>query len=327
MKKVDVQRRQFLGAAAAYTAVVACGSTASAAGFPTRPVTVVLPYAAGGATDSLLRSMQPSLSETLGQAVVIENKPGASGLLGAIQMMKVPPDGYSLSLIPEAAFRIPQLQKTAFDPLKDFTYIIRLAGYAFGLAVRADAPWRTWNELVADAKRNPGKISFGSAGPNSTMHFTMEEIMEKAGIRLNHIPYKGEADVVNALLGGHVDIAIASGPLTPHTASGRLRVLMTWTPSAISRYPNVPTLRDAGYDMVSMAPFGLVGPKGMNPATVKVLHDAFRKALDGPEGSTALRRVELENAYLNSNAYGAYARDEFERQRNLIKRLESRASN
>ncbi len=271
--------------------------------------------------------MQPSLGKTLGQAVVIENKPGASGLLGANQLMKAAPDGYVLSIIPEAAFRVPQMQKTAFDPLRDFTYIIHLAGYGFGMAVRADAPWKTWNELVADARKRPGKISFGSAGLNSTMHFTMEEIMDKAGIELTHIPYKGEADLVNALLGGHVDIGIASGPLTPHTTSGRVRVLLMWTANRTRRYPDIPTLREVGYDMASMAPFGLVGPKGMNPATVQRIHDAFKKALDEPEGRAALERLELENAYLNSTAYAAYAQEQFERQRKLIKRLNLRAAN
>jgi tripartite-type tricarboxylate transporter receptor subunit TctC len=252
--------------------------------------------------------------------VLVETKPGASGLLGANQMLQAAADGHVVTILPEAGFRIPQLQKTLFDPIKDLTYIAHLAGYCFAMGVRADAPWKTWSDLVADARKNPGKISFTSAGVNTTFHFTMEELMLKAAIKLNHVPYKGEADSVSALLGGHVDIGIASGALSPHVVSGRVRPLMVWTPHRVKRYPNVPTLREAGYDMVSMAPFGLVGPKGMSPGVVKTLQDAFKSALEGP-GRSALERLELENAYLGSTEYTEYAHSQFKRQRALIERL------
>lgn len=318
------QRRAFLKHMTAVPASAVLAGRSWASKFPERPVTIVIPYAPGGATDSLIRSLIPSVSKSLDQPVLVENKPGASGLLGANQMMQASPAGYSLAILPEAAFRLPQLQKSAFDPLQDLSYITHIAGYAFGFAVHADTPWRSWRDFVADARKRPGKINYGSAGLYSTMHFTMEELMQKAGIELNHIPYKGEADIVASLLGRHVDVGTASGPLTPHVASGKLRILHMWSAKRTKRYPDIPTLHDLGYAMESMAPFGLVGPRNMDPAVVKVLHDAFHKALHLPEGQAALERVDLENAYLNSADYARFAREQFERQRQLIERLKIR---
>lgn len=316
-----LSRRHWLGHTAAGAAVLALSPLAKAAGFPARPVTIVVPYPAGGATDVLLRSLAGSVGATLGQPLVIENRPGAAGMLAPAQLLRAQPDGYTLAILAEAAFRIPQLQKAPFDPLKDFTYIAHLAGYRFTVAVRADAPWKTWQDVVADAKKRPGQITYGSTGINGTMHFTMEELMQKAGVSFNHIPYKGEAEITTALLGGQVDLGIASGPFTPHVSSGKLRTLMQWTNTRSRRYPDVPTLRDLGYDMVSMSPFGLVGPKGMSPSVVQALQEAFRTAIESAEGREALERVDLESAYLGSRDYAAYAREQFERQRRLIERL------
>ncbi|MHA7598458.1 tripartite tricarboxylate transporter substrate binding protein [Alicycliphilus sp. T452] len=316
--KTSIQRRRLMGGAAAYAGLAWAGS-AQAAAFPTKAVTLILPYPPGGASDSFVRAIQPSIAKSLGQALVLENKPGASALLGAIQIVQAPPDGHTLTLLPESAFRIPHLQKMPFDPLKDFTYIAHLIGFAFAVGVRADSPWKTWADLVADAKKRPGQISFGSAG--NTVQYTMEELMQKAGVKLNNVPYKGEMDSVTALLGGHVDIAIASGTLTPHVASGKVRPLLMWTANRVKRYPNVPTMREAGYDMVSTAPLGVVGPKGMNPAVVKTLHDAFKKALEEPEGRAAMERFEIESAYLDSAEYTSFAHEHYEHQRKLIEKL------
>lgn len=317
----SLHRRDFLGGAVAGVATCALSPIARAAGFPTRPVTIIVPYPAGGATDVVIRGLASNIGATLGQPLIIDNKPGAAGMLAPTQVVRAQPDGHTLAILAEAAFRIPQLQKTPFDPLKDFTYIAQLAGYRFTISTRADAPWKTWQDLIADARKRPGAISYGVVGVNGTMHVTMLELLQKIGISLNHIPFRGEADTAAALLGGQIDIGVASGPFTPHIAAGKLRALMQWSGTRAAHHPDVPTMKDLGYGMVSMAPFGLVGPKGMAASTVQILQDAFRKALESPEGRAALERADLESIYMGSADYATEAREQFERQRQLIERL------
>ncbi|WP_439685825.1 Extra-cytoplasmic solute receptor [Cupriavidus oxalaticus] len=294
---------------------------ARAADFPARPVTLIVPFAAGGATDTLVRTLADSASKTLGQPVVVENKPGAAGVLGANVVARAKPDGYTLTVIPEPVFRLPHLQKTQYDPLRDFTYVIHLTGYTLGVAVRADAPWKSWQEMIDDARRRPGKISYGSTGTNGTMHVTMEEIGQKLGVQFNHVPYKGESEIIAALMGGHIDLGVTAGGIGPYVDSARARWLVLWTAEHSRRWPRVPTLRDVGLDIVSNSPFGIAGPRDMDAQAVQVLHDAFRKALNEPAMQKLLERLDQENAYLNSADYAAFARQRYESQGKLVKRL------
>ncbi|TPQ40212.1 tripartite tricarboxylate transporter substrate binding protein [Cupriavidus pinatubonensis] len=294
---------------------------ARAAGFPARPVTLVVPFAAGGATDTLVRTLADGASKHLGQPVVVENRPGAAGVLGANYVARAKPDGYTLTIMPEPVFRLPHLQKTQFDPMQDFTYVIHLTGYSLGVATRADAPWKSWQDMVEEARRNPGKISYGTTGTNSTMHVTMEEISQRLGIRLNHVPYKGESEIIAAMMGGHIDLGVTAGGIGPYVDSGKARWLVLWTAGHSRRWPSVPTLRDVGLDMVSTSPFGIAGPRGMDAQAVQVLHEAFRKALYEPAMQLMLDKLDQEMAYLDSSGYAAFARQRYESQGKLVKRL------
>ncbi|WP_316150974.1 tripartite tricarboxylate transporter substrate binding protein [Cupriavidus sp. BIC8F] len=321
---VDGRRRETL-TLLAMGALAPLGALASrkalAHSFPTQPVTLIVPFAAGGATDTLVRTLADGAARTLGQPVVVENRPGAAGVLGANVVARARPDGYTLTVIPEPVFRLPHLQKTQFDPLRDFTYVIHLTGYTLGVAARADAPWKSWQDMVEDARRRPGKISYGSTGTNGTMHVTMEEISRKLGIELNHVPYKGESEIITAMLGGHIDLAVTAGGIGPYVDSGKARWLVLWTAEHSRRWTRVPTLRDVGIDMVSTSPFGIAGPRNMDPQSVQVLHDAFRKALNDPAMQKVLERFDQESAYLNSADYAAFARQRYESQGRLVKRL------
>lgn len=321
---VDERRRDTL-ALLALGALAPLGTLASrkalANGFPTHPVTLIVPFAAGGATDTLVRTLADGAARTLGQPVIVENRPGAAGVLGANVVARAKPDGYTLTVIPEPVFRLPHLQKTQFDPLRDFTYVIHLTGYTLGVAVRADAPWKSWQDMVEDARHRPGKISYGSTGTNGTMHVTMEEISRKLGIQLNHVPYKGESEIITAMLGGHIDLAVTAGGIGPYVDSGKARWLVLWTAAHSRRWTSVPTLRDVGIDMVSTSPFGIAGPRNMDPQAVQVLHDAFRKALNDPAMQKVLERFDQETAYLNSADYAAFARQRYESQGKLVQRL------
>ncbi|MEJ8827276.1 tripartite tricarboxylate transporter substrate binding protein [Variovorax humicola] len=314
-------RRRFLQALPVMSAALTGWGSSLAADFPTRPVTLIVPFAAGGATDSFVRSIAVLAGNELGQPVIVDNKPGAAGVLGANQLVRALPDGYTLSILPEPVFRLPHLQKTQFDPMSDFTYVVHLSGYALGIATLSTSPWTDWSAVVADAKKRPGQITYGTTGVNGTMHITVEEMSRRQGIKLNHVPYKGESEIIAALMGGHIDLAVTAGSIAPMVDEGKARVLVLWTAKRAARWPNVPTLRDIGMDMVANSPFGIAGPKGMPPAVVKTLHDAFRKALEDPATQKLLERLNQENAYLDSAAYTAFARERYEASRKQVERM------
>ncbi|MOA03537.1 Tripartite tricarboxylate transporter family receptor [compost metagenome] len=242
-------------------------------------------------------------------------------MLGPGLVARAAPDGHTLGVLPEAALRIHQLQKLAFDPTRDFSFISHLAGYSFVVAVRSEAPWQSWQEWVAEARRKPGRFRFASAGQYSTMHSAMEELMPKAGLSLLHVPYKGEMDIVNALLSGQVDLAISGSPLHAQVQAGKARALLQWTEVRGPRYPQVPTLRDMGYGMAVQSPFGLVGPRGMQAEVIETLQEAWRRALEEPAGRAALERLDMINTYLDSAGYARFVRAQYAHQRQLIQRL------
>ena len=315
-----MDRRTLLTAAGA--AAVLPHAVVRAQAFPARPISIYVAFPAGGPTDQFFRALAESASKLLGQSVIVENKPGAGGTLAPIAAKNAKPDGYVVSQMPLGVFRVPHMQKAPqFDPIKDFTYIINLTGYTFGLAVPAGAPWKSVKDFVEDAKRNPGKIDYGSTGTGTTPHLVMEEFAQKAGIKLTHVPYKGSADLMQAILGGHIQSASDSTGWAPHVEAGKLRLLATFGPKRTKRWPDVPTLTELGYDTVSESPFGLGGPAGMEPAVVRTLHDAFKKALEDPKVMALVDRFDQPVVYMNAEDYSKFARQTFEAEKATVERL------
>ena len=291
-------------------------------GFPNRPIRLLVPWPAGGSADTQFRMLGDLASRSLGQPIVVENRPGASGTLGAQAVKDARPDGYTLTQMPISVFRLPHMMdRPNFDPLKDFTYVIHLTGYLFGVVVRADSPWRTWQEFLAHAKANPGKVSYGTPGVGSTLHITMERIAEAQGIEFLHVPFRGGADTSQALLSGAIDAQADSTGWAPLVDDGKFRLLVTWGAERARRYPEVPTLRETGTDIVSASPYGIVGPKGMDPGVVRVLHDTFKEALHDPAHVAVLQRYDMPVVYMDSAAYAAFARDLFEQEAAVIRKL------
>ncbi|HUN67289.1 MAG TPA: tripartite tricarboxylate transporter substrate binding protein [Burkholderiales bacterium] len=296
--------------------------TAFAQGYPSRPVTFIVPWPPGGSTDLAMRSLAVIAEKHLGQRIVIENKPGVSGTMGAQALAQgARPDGYTIAQMPITVFRLPYMTKTNFDPATDFTWIIHLTGYTFGVVVRADSPWKTWADLIAHAKANPGKVTYATPGNGTSLHITMEDIAQRESIQWVQVPYKGYAEGAVALLGGHVDVHADSTGWAEQVNAGRLRLLVTWGAQRTKRWPEVPTLKDLGYPIVSNSPYGLAGPKGMDPAAVKALHDAFKKALEDPEYQKTLEKFDQESFYLSSEDYAALAKKSIEEERTAVKRL------
>jgi len=307
---------------AAGFAFAAWAGNAQAQSFPARPVTLIVPWAAGGTTDIGMRALAAATEKHLGQSIVIENRPGGSGTLGPGQMAATAkPDGYTLAQMPITVFRFPFMTKTTFDPAKDFSYIIGVSGYTFGVVVKSDAPWKTFPELLAEAKASPGKINYGTPGAGTSLHITMEQIAKQQGIKWTHVPYKGSAETSNAILGGHIHAVADSSGWAQLVNVGQLRLLVTWGTSRTKNWPTVPTLKEVGIDMVSNSPFGIAGPKGMAPNIVKLLHDAFKKGMEEPSYAEAMNKLDLELFYLSSEDYGKFAIEQIAEAKRFVAEL------
>ncbi len=291
--------------------------------FPERPVTLIVPWPAGGATDVALRALADTTSKYLGQRIVIDNRPGASGTIGPTWLARNgKPDGYVVSQMPITVFRLPHMTKVDFDPLTDFSWIINLTGYTFGVVVRADSPFKTWQDVIAYARANPGKFTYATPGNGTSLHITMEDIAARENVKLLHVPFKGNADATAALLGGHVMASADSTGWGELVDAGRFRMLVSWGAQRTKRWPNVPTLKELGYPIVSVSPYGIAGPKGMDPKVVKILHDAFKKGLEDPAFQKTLERFDQqESFYMNSEDYARYAKKTYEEEKIYVERL------
>ncbi len=320
---IMVQRiRRGLMLAAAGAALAAPFGTAMAQAFPSKPITLIVPWPAGGSTDRHHRALAELASKHLGQQIIVENKPGAGGTLGPGTMaLTAKPDGYTISQYPMGMLRIPHMNKVQWSPINDFTFIMGVSGYTFGFVVRSDSPHKTFKDYVEAARKQPGKIDFGSTGIGTSPHLLIEELADNAKVEFNHVPFKGNADLMQALLGGHVMAASDATGWDKFVDGGQMRLLVTFGENRTKRWPKVPTAKELGYGVVSQSPYGLVGPKGMDPAVVKTLHDAFKKAMDDPKHAEVLAQLNQDPWYRTGEQYKSWAIATYAKDKLLIDRL------
>ena len=306
-----MQKRAFL--ATAFAAVIATLPVASQAqsNYPNRPITLIVPYGAGGVTDVISRSLAQSMSKQLGQTIVIENKPGAGASMGVLDLKTAKPDGYRLTLTPAGIFRQPHIQKVNYDPTKDVTYIATFMEYDFILAVPADSPFKTVKDLVEQAKKDPGSVDYGSAGRYSGNHAAMALLEQKSGAKFTHVPYKGDADATTALLAGHNKSAVFGNTVLPYLQSGKLRGLAVATASRPEAFANIPTFKEMGYDVEVPSPLGLAGPKGLPADIVLKLEQAVKAALEDPSFKQTVNNYGIRLNFRDSAAYTALAQKMF----------------
>lgn len=315
-------RRRVLLLAAASALAPLCNQPAQAQTYPSKPITLVVPWPAGGSTDRHLRALSELASKNLGQPIIIENKPGAGGTLGPGAMaLTAKPDGYTIAQFPLGMLRVPHMQKTQWQPLNDFSFIIGISGYTFGFTVRADSPYKTFNDYIEAARKQPGVLNYGSTGTGSSPHLLMEEVAINAKVELTHVPFKGNADLQQALLGGHVMAQSDATGWDKFVDGGQMRLLVTFGEQRTKRWPQVPTAKELGYGVVSTSPYGLVGPKGMDPAVVKALHDAYKKAMDDPKHVELLEQLNQAMWYRNGEDYRKWAVETYAKDKVLIERL------
>lgn len=294
----------------------------TAAAFPSRAITILVGFPPGGSTDGPMRVLAEKASKTLKQPIVIENKTGAGGTMPAVALQTARNDGYTLGVTSLGIFRLPYTTDIKWDPVEDLTYVIGLTGYAFGIVVPASSPIKNWQEFVAAAKANPDKLTYGTVGPASTQHLTMEQISRIAGIKLNHIPYRGSANTIQAVLSGEIDAAADTSAWAPFVRDGKMRLLVTWGPKRMASLPNVPTLKEVGIPLTQTSQWGLIAPKGTDPAIVAKLHAAFKQAMETPEFKQVLARFDMEPEYRNPKDFQQFAIDTMKREKAILDDLD-----
>jgi tripartite-type tricarboxylate transporter receptor subunit TctC len=301
--------------------VSGCGLPAFAQEYPTKPITLVIPYPPGGSTDLTGRALANAAKRYLGQPVICENKSGGGGTVGPSLVISRPPDGYTIGISSGAVTIAYHMGKLNFNPLEDSTPIIRYTTYVFGMVVRSDAPWKTIQEFVKYAKENPQKVTYGTPGVGTNPHLAMEELSIIAGIQLVHMPFKGGAEANTALLGGHIDAISDSTSWGPMVDAGKFRLLVTYSPQRMPKYPSVPTLKEAGYDMVYTSPLFMIGPKGMPKPVVAKLHDALKKSLTDPDYQSILKKYDMTENYLGPEDLDRAIRQESEQIKRVVQKL------
>jgi tripartite-type tricarboxylate transporter receptor subunit TctC len=218
-------------------------------------------------------------------------------------------------------FRLPYTTKISWDPVKDISYVLNVTGYAFGVVVPVDSPLKNWADFVAWAKANPGKLSYGSTGTMTSPHLTMELIAQELGLDLLHIPYKGSADLMQSIMGNNIMAAADSTGFAAQVHAGKLRVLNTWGAERLTKFPDAPTLKELGLNIVQNSPFGIAAPKGTPTDVVKRLHDSFKQAMEQDNYVSALARYDMVPIYMNSATYTRFAQETFVREKALVEKL------
>lgn len=279
--------------------------------YPSRPVQIVVPFPPGGIADVVARALAPSLERNLKQPMVIVNKAGAAGGVGMQVAATSKPDGYTLLLGLVSISTIPEVDKL-FDRPQSYTRdqfvgIARLTADPPILVVRAESPWKSMKELVEDARKRLGQIIYSSSGPYGASHVPMEMFMEAAGIKMRHLPTTGGGPAMTQVLGGHAELWASPPALAyPHIKAGKLRVLAGWGEKRLAALPEVPTLKELGYNVEYYLWAGLFAPKAVPAPILKTIRDAVRQAAEEPDFKAAMAKVETPTAYLEGEEFKAW---------------------
>jgi len=323
MQPLRPSRRDFLCTAVG-AATLAASHPLMAQAWPERPIVFICPWPAGGTADQSMRALCTVAGKVLGQSIVVENRAGASGMIGTKALASAKPDGYAIGQIPISVTRFSQLGMLAADPRKDFSYIARTSGQTFGIAVPANSPFKTLKDFVEAAKARPGLVTYAHAGVGGATHVGMEEFAGVAGIQLNPVPYKGGAEALAGVLGGHVDALADSSSWAPHVEAGKLRLLATWGEQRPPRFKDTPTLKELGYNVVVDAPNGIGAPRGVPPAILAKLREAFRQAVASPEFKAVTDKIDAPVMYLDGPDYEKYVAAVYQKETVLIDKLKLR---
>jgi tripartite-type tricarboxylate transporter receptor subunit TctC len=318
--------RRILAAALVGGALALAGVAEPQEPYPTRPVTVVVPFPPGGVADLTARPLVPALERILKQPVVVSNKSGAAGAVGMQSVAVAKADGYTLLLGLVSISTIPEVDllfgRTPTYTRDQFVGIARIHADPNVLVVRAELPWRSVKDLVEDAKRRPGEIVYSSSGPYGASHVPMEMFLHAAGIKMRHLPTTGGGPAMNAVLGGHAAMwASPTGVALPHLKAGKIRALGHWGLQRLAAFPDAPSLKELGYDVEFYVWAGLFAPRNTPPHVVKALRDAARQAVQDPGFRTAMENIQTPIAFQEGEEFKAWWDQDARRLAQTIKQI------
>ena len=291
--------------------------------FPNRPVRFLIPWAPGGTLDGFMRLQAEMFQREFGQPLIIENQPGARGTRAAIQLVtQTRPDGYTLAHHHLSVIRHPFLtQRPTWHPVNDFTYVMQQSGFVFGHVVHPASGWNTLAEMWAAARARPGQLTYGTSGIATSNHLAQEELCEREGVQMIHVPFRGTSENITAMLARQLDLIANSNAWQPNVEAGQLKLLAVWTRQRLRSFPQVPTLQELGYGMVVTSPYGIAGPKGMDPEVTEWLHQAFRKMQTSEPIQAYMQRNDMPDEYLGPADYTAFARERSAYEERMVRRL------
>lgn len=298
-----------------------CVGAEDPAKYPSRPITLVVTFAAGGLGDLTGRRLADLASKVLGQPVVVVNKVGGAGVIGVTAVAKADPDGYTIGIISYSApVIVPHLRSVPYNTKEDFTWIMQYADMTQIFCVQTESRWKTFRELIEEARKNPGKLNYATAGPLGGQHIFLEYVFSLEKVKLNHVPVGGAAEVITKLMGGHIDAGISSD-MAPHMRSGRFRALALQGEKRLEPFPDIPTFYELGYKVDAPLWIGICGPKGLDPRIVKKLADAFKKAYEEAAFKELCATLVMTPIYRDSESFKTIVLRDFDSQGKILKEL------
>jgi tripartite-type tricarboxylate transporter receptor subunit TctC len=296
--------------------------TASANDYPTKPVELVVPAAAGGGSDALARTLADVFRKYFPQPLLVNNKPGASGSIGMTDVLNSKPDGYKVAMVVTELVILPHLGTVKFTHA-DFTLVALLNADPAAVTVRSDAKWNTVEEFLADARARPGQIKSGNSGPGSIWHVAAVGLEDRANIKLTHVPFQGAAPAVVSLLGGHIDaVTVSPAEVSEHVKAGRLKMLGIMADRRIGTFDKVPTLKERNVDVAIAAWRGLAVPKDTPASVVESLRTATRRAAEDPAFRESLAKLNLGYAYLDAPEFANSIRSQNDLFKSIVGKLD-----
>lgn len=285
-----------------------------AASYPEHPLTLLVGFAPGGSLDLSARALAAAAEKVLGQPITVENKPGGTGSVALAALRNTKPDGYTLVATPSSVLiRVSQMQAFPFKPLKDFMPIVGYGTPELGIVVKADAPWKTLQDLTSYAKANPGKIKFATTGNGSTTHGAVEAIIAQDGLQMIHIPFKGSIEALTALLGGHVEMASVTSEFIPSVQAGQTRLLATMGEKRSEKFPDAPTMQESGYPFINETVYSIMAPAALPADVARQLEEAFTKAGESKDCRDAFDKIELSPIHYDGKGFAQFLKVNWEK--------------
>jgi tripartite-type tricarboxylate transporter receptor subunit TctC len=292
------------------------------ADYPEKPIQFIVTWPAGGSSDQLGRALSNAAEKILGKPMIVENKPGGGTMVGTAFLAQQKPDGYAIGLLSTSFIRNSLMVKVPFDPIKDFTAIMRVGDNINGIVVKSDSPFKTLKDLVDYGKSDPEKINYATSGVGAASHIGIEALTQQVGVKWQHIPFKGSADALSAILGGHVTFMATTSVWVPHVQAGKLRLLAVYGDRRAKNFPDIPTIKENGYDVTCETTEAVMAPRGIPEDIRKKLHDAFKKTLDDPKVQTVMKNLNMDVYYQNGADYEKQILKTYAENERILKKID-----